>query len=436
MNTEWAMAAKLNTAPYRGTRDFLPEEMSMRSQVFGTLYRVIESYGYTRYDGPTLESIELYEAKSGQEIVGEQLYRLTDRSGRELAIRPEMTPSVARIVAANAPRLQFPVRWYTHANCHRYERPQRGRIREHWQINVDIFGSESVEAEVEIFELIHRIFAALGATPADFVLRVSDRRLIGGALATYARVTSDQLKEVSRVIDRWEKYPIGEVQAALSRIGLDDEQVERVCALVALDLDAYAQIVPHEELMRSSVARIFREQLTEAPLKFDPLIVRGFDYYTSTVFEVFDVSPENRRSLFGGGRYDNLVALFNDRRIPGIGFGMGDVTLFDFLETHRLLPQPAIGPDVCVIALSADVRAPARAIADELRAAGLRVITPLEQQGLAKELKHAARRGTRFAVIVGEDELARGNVVLRELARSEQREVARSRLCEAVRQGA
>lgn len=430
------MGSKLSTQPYRGTRDFLPAEMSVRTQVFSTLYSVIESYGYTRYDGPTLEPIEMYEAKSGHEIVSDQLYRLTDRGGRVLAIRPEMTPSVARMIAANAETLQFPARWYSHVNCHRYERPQRGRVREHWQINVDVFGSESAEAEVEIFEMIHRMLTALGASPHDFILRVSDRLLVERALADYVDVLPSQMKEVFGVIDRWEKYPLSQSQETLATIGFNETQIERIGELVTMDFDGYTQLHGKELLAKSNVARIFLEKMTTVPLKFDPLIIRAFEYYTSTVFEVFDADPANRRSLFGGGRYDNLVALFSNKRIPGIGFGMGDVTLMDFLDTHGLLPQAKISPDVYMIPLDMHARPTVKQLADELRNAGLRIIVPLETQSLKKEIKEAARSGARFAVILGEEELKQGSVIVRDLIHSEQSQIPQTLLIDAFKKDA
>ncbi len=426
------MADFLNTAPYRGTRDFLPEEMSVRLQVFETLYRVIETFGFQRYDGPILEPVEVYEAKSGVELAEKQLYQLTDKAGRRLALRPEMTPSVARMIAANAGRLHFPVRWYSHPNCHRYEKPQRGRVREHWQINVDIFGSESVEAEVEIFELIHAMLGALGAPRSAYELRVNDRVLMLGALAHHAGVPPEAQKGVLSVLDRWEKVPEETSRGQLGALGLAAAQIDKVAGLTRLDLDGFLALLPGEEARTSPVLRILREGLLEAPLAFNPLIVRGLDYYTSTVFEVFDVSPENRRSIFGGGRYDNLTELFSKQRIPGIGFGMGDVTLFDFLGSHGLLPAPDVAPQVLVLCQEEALRSAARAIAAALRAAGLRVVTPLEAAGLGKELKRASQRGIRFAVIVGKDEEARGAAALRDLLRSEQREVARGDLAAAI----
>ncbi len=202
------MSQLLSTAPYRGTRDFLPAEMSVRLQVFNRLYECIERYGFVRYDGPILEPAEIYEAKSGREIADQQLYTLTDRGGRRLALRPEMTPSAARMIAANARQLQFPVRWYCNVNCHRYERPQRGRVREHWQINVDIFGADSPACEIEVFELIHDMMAALGG-------RAATCTYCGSTTGSCSRASSPRssafrpprIREVSSIIDRWEKYP-------------------------------------------------------------------------------------------------------------------------------------------------------------------------------------------------------------------------------------
>jgi len=413
----------LSTQPYRGTRDFLPEEMSIRTQVFASLYRTIESFGFQRYDGPVLEPVEIYEAKSGREMVEKQLYVLTDKADRRLALRPEMTPSVARMIAANAGRLQFPVRWYSHPNCHRYEKPQKGRVREHWQVNVDIFGSESVEAEVEVFEVIHALFREMGADPSLYELRVNDRRLAFSAIERFIGVDPANQKPVLTVLDRWEKLPREVCLEQLEKAGLDSAAIDRVVEFTTLDVDAFLDAASAEERERSPIARIIKEDLLDGPLKLDPLIVRGLDYYTSTVFEVFDVSPENRRSIFGGGRYDNLTALFSKQRIPGIGFGMGDVTLMDFLTVHDLLPKADVAPQVVVLGADESLRAAIKETAAMLRADGVRTMVPLEMQGLGKALKKVSKQGARLAVIVGADEHARGAVILRDLARSEQREV-------------
>jgi histidyl-tRNA synthetase len=367
-------------------------------------------------------------------VVNDQMYRLTDRGGRELALRPEVTPTVARMIAANAERLRFPARWYSFMPCFRYERPQRGRVREHWQVNVDVFGSESPQAEVELFELIHDMFGSLGVDPSAYSVRVSDRVLLEGAFSRYAGVSGEQMRGVFRVLDRWSKVPRQVIEESLESLGLRPEQVRRVCEIATMSLPDIREAAGPETAARSNLLKLFDERLTDAPLVFDPLIVRAFEYYTSTVFEVYDTAPENSRSLFGGGRYDNLVALFSDRRIPGIGFAVGDVTLFDFLETHNALPEPDVNPHAVVLPVSPALRRPAKAVARDLQRAGLRTILPLELSGLSKDLREAARHGAHFAVIVADDELARGNVIVRDLTRSEQAEVPMNQAADHVAQ--
>jgi histidyl-tRNA synthetase len=332
-----------------------------------------------------------------------------------------MTPSVARMIAANAGRLSFPVRWYSHPNCHRYERPQKGRVREHWQINVDVFGSESVEAEVEIFELIHRMMKALGAAPSQWELRVNDRVLIFSAVKTFCGVPPEQVGAVLRVLDRWEKVPREKSVEALGAIGLPAAAIDRVVELTGRDFAGFRDAADPADLARSPLTAIFENELLDVPVAFHPLIVRGLDYYTSTVFEVFDTDPENRRSIFGGGRYGDLASLFSKQRIPGIGFGMGDVTLMDFLAGHGLLPEPDVHPHVVVLPLEPATRAALKDVARVLRDAKLRVVTPLEEAALGKDLKKAAKRGARVAVIVPADG---GPLVVRDLVRSTQQEVA------------
>jgi histidyl-tRNA synthetase len=427
------MKNRLSTKPYRGTRDFLPDEMSVRLQVFARLYQVIESYGFGRYDGPLLEPLDIYAAKSGEEIVSRQLYRFEDRGGREVALRPEMTPTVSRIIAANAGSLAFPVRWYSHPNCFRYERPQRGRLREHWQINVDIFGPDSPQTELEIFELIFAMLRGLGASDEAFKVRVSDRRLIEAVLTRHAGVPEPLLREVYGIIDRWAKRPEADSLVALSELGLDDAQVGRVQEAIGMDFGAVAAVAGPEALAASNLARILAEEMTDLPLCFDPMIIRGFDYYTSTVFEVFDNAPENRRSLFGGGRYDSLVSLFGAKPIAAIGFGMGDVTLFDFLAAHDLLPEARTAPAVYVMTTGAELHGVARRLADSLRDQGLRTITALTEASLKSQLKEAARKGAEMALIVAEDEWSRGHVILRDLRIGEQQELAAEGAIEACR---
>lgn len=424
------MADYLPTEPYRGTRDFLPEDMSTRTQVFHRLYEVIESYGYQRYDGPILEPTEIYETKSSQEIVEQQLYTLTDRGGRRLSLRPEMTPSVARMIAGNMGRLNFPVRWYSNPNCHRYERPQRGRVREHWQINVDLFGSSSSAVEVEFVELIHDMMAGLGASRDMYELRMSDRVLLNAILTEVLEISDDMVRGTARLLDRWEKYPQDKLAADAAEIGLTDKQFEKLGEVVQAGADVVndlSQEVRDQSMLMQVLNTSVRDLIT-----FDPLVVRGFDYYTSTVFEVFDADPANRRSLFGGGRYDNLIGMFSPHQVPGFGFGMGDVTIMDFLSTHGLLPEARNDVDAVVISTDAALFDTGRQAARRLRAAGVRTTTPLEVRKLGKEISRADRAGARVVIIVGQEDWAAEQVTVRDLVSGAQQQVTLDRLAPAV----
>ncbi|WP_410656414.1 histidine--tRNA ligase [Amycolatopsis sp. lyj-112] len=416
------MPEYLPTAPVKGTRDFLPAEMSVRTQVFGHLYDVLELRGFLRYDGPILEPAEIYERKSGQEIADQQLYTLTTKGGERLALRPEMTPSVARMIAGNAKSLQFPVRWYSHPNCHRYERPQRGRVREHWQINADIFGSDSANCEIEIFELVHDMMGALGATPDMFQVRANDRNLLSSALTDIVGVTPEQLPQVFTLVDRWEKSDRTKLSDTAAEIGLTDKQFEKLTEILTSGT-ALLDELPEQVKENSNLVKVLSSGAADL-VTFDPMIVRGLAYYTSTVFEVFDTSPENRRALFGGGRYSDLASLFTSQQIPGIGFGMGDVTLIDFLDTHDLTPKQRSEADVVVIPVVEELTDAARDVAGRLRKAGLRTSTPIDLRKLGKELTRADKAGARAVVIVGQEDWDAGNVTVRSLATREQQTVA------------
>jgi histidyl-tRNA synthetase len=328
-----------------------------------------------------------------------------------------MTPSVARMIAGHAGELTFPARWYTNVNCHRYERPQRGRLREHWQINVDVFGTESAQAEIELVELIHAMFAALGASTDMWRLRINDRVLLESLLVDLVKVPPAEVRAVSRLIDRWEKLPPDVLAADAAELGLSDAQLERLRTALGSGT-ALLDELPAEVLERSTLVPVLRT--VPDLVSYDPLIVRGLDYYTGTVFEIFDTDPANPRALFGGGRYSDLAGLFTNQRIPGIGFAVGDVTLPDFLRTHGLLPEPAAETDAAVLPLDEALFGPARSVAAGLRAAGLRTTMALEQRKLGKELTRVAKAGALVAVLVGPDEWARGEVTVRDLTTRDQ----------------
>lgn len=300
---------KLSTEPYKGVRDFYPEDMAVQNYIFDVWKKTAKSFGYEEYTASLLEPAELYETKSSTEIVNEQMFTFTDRGDRKVALRPEMTPTLARMIAARRKSLKFPLRWFSIPNVFRYEKPQRGRKREHWQLNCDVMGIAGVEAEVEIISLAHSIMKAFGAKDEDFEIKINDRAILNEKFGN---------PELIRLLDRKDKMPSEEFEQKWLEIG-------------GIEFDN--DIKPNE-----TISTILKN-LDEKGIKnvvFTPTITRGFDYYTGMVFEVFDTSPENNRSLFGGGRYDNLLEIFGVEPVPTIGFGMGDVTISDFLETHNL----------------------------------------------------------------------------------------------------
>lgn len=301
--------AKLSTEPYKGVRDFYPEDMAIQNYIFNVWRKVSESMGYVEYGSSILEPAELYRSKSGDELVNEQMFTFTDRGDREVALRPEMTPTLARMVAAKRRGLKFPLRWFSMPNLFRYERPQRGRKREHWQLNCDVMGIADLSAEVEIISLAYKIMKEFGAKDEDFKIYINDRVLLNEKFGN---------PELIKLLDRKEKMEPNEFEAKWLEIS-------------GKEFDSNIQ--PNE--MLSTLLK----KLEEAGIKnveFSPTITRGFDYYTGMVFEVFDTHPDNNRSLFGGGRYDNLLEIFGVEPIPTVGFGMGDITIRDFIETHGL----------------------------------------------------------------------------------------------------
>lgn len=316
---------KLGTDPYKGVRDFYPEDMAVQNYIIDTWKKVAREFGYEEYAASVLEPAELYRSKGSEEIVNEQMFTFRDRGDREVALRPEMTPSLARMVAARRKSLKFPLRWFTIANCFRYERPQRGRRREHWQLNCDLMGIAGIEAEVEIISIAYAIMKEFGAKDENFEIRVNSRKLFEHMFDEIGGVSKDTKSSVIRLVDRREK--IDNFEEELTRI-LGGEKKE-----LFLELQKTTHVTEELENLKN---RLAQKGLNN--VKIDTSIARGFDYYTGMIFEVFDTHLENRRSLFGGGRYDNLLEIFGVEPVPTVGFGMGDITIRDFLETHALPP--------------------------------------------------------------------------------------------------
>ncbi len=423
----------LPTQPYKGSRDFYPDDMRIQRWMFDRLRHVVTRYSFQEYDGPLFEPFELYAAKTGEEIVNQQLYWMVDRGDRKIAVRPEMTPTLARMVAGKIHELPRPIRWFAIPNLWRYERPQRGRLREFWQPNCDILGGDPLLADAEIIQVALEIMRAFGGEQWVSV-KVNNRRLMDHFFTKSMGLDAQGTLALTKAIDARDKIGEEKFQARLQELGIDESRRARLDQFFSAGFEKVAAENPCEgaEELRQLFELLRQSGVAEGRVVFDPTVMRGLDYYTGTVFEVYDTSPENRRALFGGGRYDNLLALFGNHKLSGVGFGMGDVGLRNFLEVHNLLPQPGSFTDVFVTLPRAQDRPVAERVAGSLREAGLRVMTPLEVGGFGVQLKQATRHGARFAVLFGEAELARGTVLLKDLSSGQQSELSVAEVATAI----
>ncbi len=422
------MSEKLSTQPYKGTRDFYPADMRLRNWFFGVIREVLEKSAFDEYNGPLLESLDIYAAKSGEEIANKQTYNFLDRGERRLAIRPEMTPTVARMVAARMGELTFPLKWFSIPNMYRYEATQRGRLREFWQLNVDIFGCDGYEADLEVIESAIRIMTAYGADESMFTVRINNRRFFNDVIAAIAGADTETARRVSKVIDRKNKVPRDAYEKDLMDLGLEEEQIERIDALYHMSVDEATALCP-DSVGAAELRDLFaalRATGLDKYCVFDFGIIRGLDYYTGTVFEVFDNAPENNRAMFGGGRYDNLVGLFvKNAKISGVGYGMGDVTLENFLYTHHLVPD-ILGTETKVLVARFDDVPYEHYLSTTaaLRREGVVSSVYLGVKKFGKQIEFALKEGYSHMVIIGGDEYARGAVKLKNLVTREEEELS------------
>ncbi|HUC89470.1 MAG TPA: histidine--tRNA ligase [Patescibacteria group bacterium] len=400
----------LPTQPYKGARDFYPEDKRLQKFMFGIMRRVAEQFGYEEYDAPILEPLEIFLAKTGEEIVNEQTYTFEDRGGRQVVIRPEMTPTVSRMVAARRQELAYPLRWYSIPNLWRYERPQRGRLREHWQLNVDIFGVDSQLAEAEIIQVADAILKACGATHEMYTIRISSRKLIDYIFKDYLHLDGVQTHTMSKLVDRMHKMPQETFEAEIDAVFTPSQREAGTSnKLIGLLKTKTVEHLP-EAIRQCNAALELREllhTLKEAQVtnvKFDLSTMRGFDYYTDIVFEIFDENPDNNRAMLGGGRYDGLVGLFGVEPVPTVGFGFGDVTLQNFLEGHDLMPPLRPEVDVYVV-LIGNVYTKAQRVIDEMREMGVNVAVDISGNKMDKQIKTAVKKGIHYAMFIGEREL-------------------------------
>ncbi len=415
-----------------GFRDFYPDELALKNHIFATWREVARRYGFQEYDGPPLEPLELYTDKSGEEIV-QQLYAFEDKGGRKVALRPEMTPTLARMVGAHAQALKKPIRWFSIPQLFRYERQQRGRLREHFQLNMDILGEASPLADAELIAAAIDIMRAFGFGPADVQARVSDRGVLRTLLLGKG-LTEAQLPKAFEVIDKSERVPWEALAEILAKVGIGQREasivfeVANLRSIEAVDA-ALAKVtggVEAGEPLRQAVGALAAMGLGEF-VAVDLTIVRGLAYYTGIVFELFDTG-KSLRAICGGGRYDGLLKALGGVDLPALGFGMGDVVLGEFLKERGPADQASTKLDAFLIAVSGADVAPLLKLAHQLRDRGVAVEYGLRPAAIRKQLELAAARGAPRAVIIGPDERAAGEAVVRDLKAGREQRVPIAKL--------
>lgn len=415
----------LSTQPYKGARDFYPEDKALQDWIFAKWAKVVESFGYEGYDAPMLEPTSLYASKTSDEIVNEQTYSFTDRGGREVTIRTEMTPSVSRMVAGKRQELSYPLRWYSIPRLWRYERPQRGRLREFWQLNVDLFGIDNLSADFEIIQISSAIMQEFGAKPNMYTIKVNSRQFVNFYLSYYLGFDEVQSDTVIRLVDKMHKLPHGEFMAKLDSVMTTSQRLNNLSDKV-VDLLKIKKLSDLPEQLKKHSAVTSLNNLLELAnqaginnIEFDITLMRGFDYYTDIVFEVFDTHPDNNRSMFGGGRYDGLIAEFGVEPLPTVGFGMGDATLYNFLLLHDLIPKLKTKTDVYVVLIGNVYEQAIKPVAI-LRDCGLNVVVDSSGRKTDKQIKSAVKKGIRYAIFMGEQEVESGVYVLKDLEHSKE----------------
>jgi len=416
---------KLSTQPYKGARDFYPQEMQIENYIFDTWRKVCKSYGFEEYSFPIIEPFETFASKTGEEIVNEQLYSFEDKGGRKLAIRPEITPGTVRMIAQKYKETPQPIKWFMIGNNWRFEKPQTGRGREFYQLEANIFGVPGVEADFEIFQLIVAIMQAFGAKENMYKIKISDRRLVNALLTEVLQLNPEIQPKVRRLMDKREKLSAEDFAKSLADIGLNKYQMEKIANFMTSDLENLG--VSQDNLGYQALKKLFsylKATGIDGSVEFDPSIIRGFDYSDGLVYEVFDTNSNNRRSIFGGERFDKLINIFGDYELPSTGFAMGDCTLLEFLTGWKLLPEITSAIDCLVTVWPSDNPVfflKSLEVANELRAQGKTVICWLDANTkLEKQLKYADKKGIPQAVIIGEEEMKTKTVTVKNLKTGEQ----------------
>lgn len=409
----------------RGTRDFYPEDMRLRNWLFERFHSAARSHGFEEYDAPVLESEELYTRKAGEEIVG-QLYNFEDKGGRRVALRPEMTPSLARMVMARAGGLALPIKWYSIPQCWRYERTQRGRGREHYQWNVDIWGMDGVEADAELLSVLIQFFDSVGLSSEDLVIRISSRKVLEEVLGSLG-LEGEIFAQTCVIVDKMDKLPEDVIEAQLSDLGLSSESISTIRSVLGItDMQSLSSSLSSDSEALIELQSLF--SLCDSYgisdwVSFDASVVRGLAYYTGPVFEAHDRAG-NLRAICGGGRYDKLIGTLGGNDLPATGFGFGDMVVMELLADKGLLPELSTGVSDVVFGMGTELRGAAMQVAAKLRSAGRTVDLVLENKKMKWVFKHAERCGATRLVMVMPDEWAEGKVRIKDLDTGEESTVA------------
>lgn len=401
----------MNIRPVKGTRDFFPEDMRLRNWLFGHFREVARLFNFEEYDTPVLESEELYIRKAGEEIT-DQLYNFEDKGGRRVALRPEMTPSLARLILQKGGALSLPVRWFSIPQCWRYERMSKGRKREHYQWNMDFFGVPEITAEAELLAALTTFFKRVGLTAGDIVIKVSSRKVIQSILDEL-KVPEESFAAVCILIDKLEKVPVSAIENDLQALDLDPQKIEKIVTIRDINtIDDLAERLGDQHEVVNELRTLF--DLAEAYqyrewLTFDASIVRGLAYYTGTVFEAF-YKGTSLRAVLGGGRYDRLLSTFGGKDLPACGFGFGDVVIMEVLKEKGLIPALDPRVDDVIFAFDDTLRKPAVEIANLLREKGRSVELVLEDKKMKALFKQADRLGAERVLLLAPEEWQRREV--------------------------
>jgi len=419
------MANKIQ--PVKGTREFYPEQMALRNFIYEKVRVASQAFGYQEWDAPFIEPIDLYAAKSGEELVKKQSFTFEDRGGDFVTLRPELTPSLARMIAAKQNELTYPVRWWSFGPFWRYEQPQKGRSREFFQWNIDMLGVNSPQADAELVAVAATFLLSVGLTPDQATIYVNNRRLMDSEFDKL-QIPNEKRLDVSNLVDRRSKMESAKWDAYALELGLNQTQ-----------LDGLKNILSNFELWKESDELVKFFSALDALgvseyVKYDPNIMRGLLYYTGTVFEAFETSGSVKRAILGGGRYDNLLADVGGQPLSGVGFAMGDVVMGIVLQEKGLLPEFNPTPaDVLVTLFDETFLSKSFALSAQLRNAGINTLVFPEPAKLQKQFKFADKMKVKLALVLGPDEEAQGVVVVKNLGNGEQVQVKKEALVESVK---